>query len=688
MPITQGQKTAAEQTQWTAARDSSPQVRLVAGPGTGKSFTIEKRVADLLANGVAASNVYVISFTRATCAELRERIENFCSALPCANQVSAVNVSTMHSLALRILRRANLLTSYPSTPIILDDWEQTQVYDRELSASIGCTPGRASEIRLAHDAQWQTLNPQSVNQAQITPAEVTGFNAFHAARTNLYCCVLPGEVIYKCVEAIQLGALRPSQLPPIDHLIVDEYQDLNACDQEFVRLLTVNNAVLFVAGDDDQSIYLFRHANPNGIVQFRTTYPNSNMHILTDCFRCTPAVLGPANQLIGHNLNRVPKSLVALYAAASPPVQGQMLVWSFQTAQEEAQAIARSCQELLNSGMAGREDEILILIANRRVQLDMIAQELGNLGLPFEPPGGSSLIYESDTIRAVYTILRIARDLATGEEDYPSYRDMLTLLSGVGNTTAMSVADSCIANALNFRQLFLLTQCPAWLTGRSASAVQRVMTILQAVSTWGMEDDLAMRGPDIATVLSGQVFQTGQNSTQSVTEWNALAGSLPQQMTLAELLKFLTAHNEAEQQAVLYQINDRLESEEPDTHVSPQKRIRILTMHGAKGLSGKVVFIPGMEQGLTPNSKALQATGLLIEQRRLFYVSLTRAMACCVVSHVSRRTGAQAMTLTQQPVAWMTRSQFLNEMGIPSVTRTSGLSRGEASAIILEVQNL
>ncbi|MEP0765508.1 MAG: ATP-dependent helicase [Fimbriimonadia bacterium] len=214
-------------------------------------------------------------------------------------------------------------TTYPSTPIMLDDWEQTNVYDREFAGSLGCTPSRAAEIRLAHDAQWQTLNPQYVNQAQITPAEVQGFNAFHPARTNLYCCVLPGEVIYKCVDALQQGALQPNQLPQIDHLIVDEFQDLNACDQEFVRLLSANNTVLFVAGDDDQSIYSFRHANPDGIVQFQTAYPASATHVLTDCFRCTPAVLGPASRLITYNSNRVAKNLTSLYGAATPPVQGR-----------------------------------------------------------------------------------------------------------------------------------------------------------------------------------------------------------------------------------------------------------------------------------------------------------------------------------------------------------------------------
>ena len=191
MSITTAQKTLAEQRQWTAAKDRAPQVRLVAGPGTGKSHTIEKRVAHLLSTGSTPTNLYVISFTRATCAELRTRISKRSAPHYPAPQLPPASVSTMHALALRILRRANLLTSYPSTPIILDDWEQANVYDKELASSLGCTPSRAAEIRLAHDAHWQTLSSQSLNQAQITPSEIQAFNAFHAARTNLYNYVLP-----------------------------------------------------------------------------------------------------------------------------------------------------------------------------------------------------------------------------------------------------------------------------------------------------------------------------------------------------------------------------------------------------------------------------------------------------------------------------------------------------------------
>ena len=157
-------------------------------------------------------------------------------------------------------------------------------------------------------------------------------------------------------------------------------------------------------------------------------------------------------------------------------------------------------------------------------------------------------------------------------------------------------------------------------------------------------------------------------------------------MTLEELFQFLAADSESNKQAILNLFNQRVGSTQPQAPI--QKRIRILTMHGAKGLSGKVVFIPGAEQGLMPSFRALQATGLVIEQRRLFYVSITRTMACCIASHAAQHSGAQAMALAQGSVVRLTRSQFLNEMRVGSVTRTSGLTQREAAAIVADVNNL
>jgi DNA helicase-2/ATP-dependent DNA helicase PcrA len=689
MAITDAQKASAEQKQVLAAKDSARQIRLVAGPGTGKSHSIEVRVAELLTSGAVAANIYVISFTRASRDELAERIQRFCLTSSYAINASQVSISTMHSLALKILRRANLLTSYPSTPIILDNWEQKNIYDKEFSNSLGCTPTRAGEIRLAYEAQWQTLSQTPISVANITTSEINGFKAFHAARTNLYSCVLSGEVIYKCVEAMQQGQLTSAQLPVIDHLIVDEFQDLNKCDQEFIRLLCANlNISLFVAGDDDQSIYSFRHANPDGIINFQNTYPSSSTHVLTDCFRCSTEVVDAANRLIIHNPNRVSKNLTALYTNATPPVRGQVLLWSFLNAQQEADAIAQSCQELINTGMSGREDEIIILISDRRVQLDIIVQALGNLGISYEPPRGGSLTDEYEIIRAVYSILRLIKDKNTAEKDYPAHRDILEVLSGVGASTAKTIGDDCIINNQNFRDMFYLPQCPGWLNGRCSSAINRVMAVINAVANWQMSDTLVLRGADLTSILAAQIISSGNNIAKIFQVWTNFLNSLPQQMTLDEFFKYLSSDNENEQEKILGLVYQRTAQTQTTTPIIPSKKIKILTMHGSKGLSGKIVFIPGLEQGIMPRFNALQATGLLIEQRRLFYMALTRARACCIISHATSHSGAQAAAINQRRITYLSRSQFLNEMQIPSVNKTSGLTAMEATAIISDVNNL
>jgi DNA helicase-2/ATP-dependent DNA helicase PcrA len=687
--ITQAQGQAADQQQQSAAGDTASHIRLIAGPGTGKSKTIEKRVALILATGVAPSTVHVISFTRATCRELRERISGYCRNLPCAQAATQIRVSTMHALAFRILRSAGVIGQlFPDEPTVLDKWEEGVIYDPEFSATAGCPPSRAEEIRLAHDAAWQTLNPQEISQRAVTPAEEHSFTSFHATRRHLYCCVLPGELIFRCVEAIRLGSITAQHMPAIAHLVVDEYQDLNACDQEFIHLLTTRaGATLFVAGDDDQSIYSFRHADPSGLVNFPMRYPGASTHILTDCFRCPPAVLNPALRMIAVNPNRVAKPLVALNGQATPPVNGTLHVWSFPDPTQEAMAIASSCQALLAAGLPGAENDIVILISDRALQLPLLTQALTNLGLAYEPPPADRLT-DVEGIRAVYTFLRIVRAQRESAPDYVAMRTLLTLLSGVGTTTAKQVGDECINHNENFHRLFLAGGAPHWLSARPATAVQRVKAIVSALGGWDLQDTLQSRRADLDTLLQQHVFPTSAKVAVRLAEWNDLAAGLPQGMFLSEFFEFLSADTEADQRSIREAVEARINPATTSGSPSATPRIRILTMHGAKGLSGKVVFIPGLNQGIMPSDKAMQATGLLIEARRLFYVSLTRAQAACIVSHAVRFVGAIALRLRQQYAINLTRSNFLTEMGATSLSRTTGLGAAEAASIVADVRNL
>jgi superfamily I DNA/RNA helicase len=316
------------------------------------------------------------------------------------------------------------------------------------------------------------------------------------------------------------------------------------------------------------------------------------------------------------NPNRIQKQLHSLYTNSVPPLGGTIFVWSFPSAQQEAAAIAQSCQSLINAGMAGRENQIVILISNRRLQLGMITQELGNLGLPFDAPSGVA-IRDEDAIRAAYSVLRIVRDRCTNSPDYLAHRSLLTQLHGVGANTAKGIGDQCVENNQNFRALFDLPVMPHWLNGRAAAAVSRIQSTIQTVNDWTLQDTIGARIGDIANILSTIVFSGSSQVTDYLAEWNAFASSLPQGMLLEEVLEYLAARDETDERRVLEAVNLRLGEENAGEEVAPA-RIRILTMHGAKGLSGSVVFIPAAEQGIMPSFRAIQAVGLLNEQRRLF----------------------------------------------------------------------
>jgi hypothetical protein len=161
------------------------------------------------------------------------------------------------------------LEAYPADPVVLHRWEQEHIFDAEFGEAAGHGKIRREHIRRDHEALGQTgehLPPQVVPpDPPITDSERTSFRRFHVPRTQLYSCVLPGEIVRLCVEQMEASLLDPASLLSIDHLIVDEFQDLNAMDLTFVHGLAERGVQLFVAGDDDQSLYSFRFATPAGI---------------------------------------------------------------------------------------------------------------------------------------------------------------------------------------------------------------------------------------------------------------------------------------------------------------------------------------------------------------------------------------------------------------------------------------
>jgi hypothetical protein len=215
MPLRKEQIDEAEKAQHVAAHDTSEHVRVVAGPGTGKSETIEERVCWLLgAENVSPACIVAVSFTRASTMDLEKRIAQ--ARVDRELDGDPVAVSTLHSLALRTLRRAGALEAYPADPTVLGPWELRNIFEAEFGTTMGIRGvTRPEQIRRDHEAFWQTgeFDPPNVISPEppISDDERGKFNQFHGPRTQLYSCVLPGEVVARCVERMEAGTLdRPS----------------------------------------------------------------------------------------------------------------------------------------------------------------------------------------------------------------------------------------------------------------------------------------------------------------------------------------------------------------------------------------------------------------------------------------------------------------------------------------------
>lgn len=639
--------TQATARQKAAAQDSAPQVRLVAGPGSGKSFSIEGRVEHLLKSNVPVARVLAVSFTRNASKDLETRIKKMCvqSGL---HQLGNVSVGTLHSVALRALRLASLLNMYPVDPRVLDDWEMQEWIDKEFGRYARVTPGRAKDVREFHEAWWSTgqQNPANYIPADppITAQEQQDFVTYHNMQTGFYACLFVGEIVRSCMQHAKANAIDLRGLLGIDHLIVDEYQDLNPMDLDFVDHLIGQGVNTFAAGDDDQSVYSFRHASPQGIQTFLQRFPSAGKHMLSECFRCTPAVLNAAISVLASFSppGRIPKQLSSLYATASPIVQGHARWWKFSTPQAEASAIAQSCMNLNSAGV--NYGEIMILLGNRSVLAKTIQDELGAKGVPFSPiqvepfrdrPGG----------RVGFSFLRILAD----PNDLVAHRDVLSLIPQMGPGRCFDVTLRCRNANLNALDLYQGHIPNGVLTPMQLSNVNLVRAITSTIQMWNVDDTVAQRGSSLAQFIE-QV--RGPADRQ---EWDAFIQTIPQDATLGEVCDLLFVDNLEDSGAVLTTIHERLGLPVPSTVNSD--RVQILTMHGAKGLSSKVVFIPGLEETIFPNKRRAAKPGLVDEGARLAYVSITRARAAVFLSGTHGRT--QNGSYVQNPV-----SRYLPHSGL------------------------
>jgi DNA helicase-2/ATP-dependent DNA helicase PcrA len=614
------------------AADGSRYIRVLAGPGTGKSFALKRRVARLLEFGVAPARILPVTFTKIAAEDLQRELVNM--GVPGCEQIAG---STLHSLGMRVLSRQNVLAVTGRVARPLNRFEiEPLLYD--LSATFGNKRDRAKRIR-AYEAAWARLQHEQPGFAQ-SPIDAN-FGQALLSWLRFHNAMLIGEIIPELYRYLRNNPGAPERTL-YDHVLVDEYQDLNKAEQAVIDLLSTD-ASLCVVGDDDQSLYSFKHAHPEGIRTFPQTHPGSADHNLVDCYRCPTAVVSIANALIAHNVDRNPRQLVPVGANGVDEIS----IVQFPDVTREANAIAAFIDNQIN--VQGRMPGDILVLAQRRTIGNPIHAALQARGLP------SKSYYQESELDSNVAQERLAIfKLFINRTD----RVALRWLLGVGSTDF---------RAKSYARL--RAHCEQ--TGQSPwdAMIALVNGTLQIPYCL----QLVQRFHAIQNELNYLEEQTDINDF--VNRWlrPEFAGAGELRLLVGSLLPDVVTPSE-----LLTEIIEAVSQPEIPPDVI---EVRIMSLHKSKGLSSPIVVIAGCVDGLLPTepeqgTSIAQRQAVLEEQRRLFYVGITRVKA----APSSNRPGTLLLTGSRT----MTLADAM-QSGISPAGRNYGIVNLHLSRFILEL---
>ena len=597
------------------AAHSARILRLVAGPGTGKTRVMTRRVAYLIEEArVEPSKILALTFSRAAARELRERLEDLLGE----EIGDRPGVYTLHAFALRQLLRFGGAPSLPQPIRIADDYDERRVVQEEIKvlAEMERIKNVQDEFtNLASD--WETLEADSDEWARRHPNP--RFIGAWQRHREIYGYTLRAELVYALKKYLDEDPNLQLE-PEFDHVLVDEYQDLNRCELAVIARLVGDHRTLFAAGDDDQSIYGFRNAFPHGLRQFRDTYNSAEEGELVECFRCDKDILSTALNVAEQDTDRIPKEIAALEDAED----GQVGAFSFGSIAAEARGIARLCRQLVDD--AGiRPGGILILLRNNPhgTYSEPIIEALAQQDLDAELPTDPFAVLDDGLARQVVCVLRLLHD----PEDGLAWAELLELReNSVGSGARMAAYR--LADELGERYYTALGRI-----GDDADLLDHprrraISEEVQAIQGMLRELDDALDAPaseGLDAVLDAVSFPHGDEREEIENLLLSLLSDDEESQSLSDVEEALHSSRGAMDEA----------EREADSD-----RVQIMSMHTAKGLTAEAVIIASCDDQLIPGDTDSKRD--MDDQRRLLYVSLTRAKHFLFVTFARLRSGRQS----------------------------------------------
>jgi DNA helicase II / ATP-dependent DNA helicase PcrA len=583
---------------------------VLAGAGSGKTRVLTHRIAHLLRAGHArTAELLAVTFTNKAAREMRERTERLVGA-----EARALWVGTFHSISSRLLRRhiEMLGLGYQRSFIVYDDHDQLGVLTAAIEGRSFPVSPQALLARI-DQAKNEALTPERMLAAAATTTDAAAAEAY-----ALYQAALVRNNALDFGDLLLL-ALRLFELVPevarryqqgFRHLLVDEYQDTNRAQYQWLHVLASAHRNLSAVGDEDQSIYGWRGADIRNILEFEKDYPDATVIRLEQNYRSTQSILAAAGAVIRNNRSRSGKTLwtdnprgcrVILYHAGDERAEARFVV----------QEIAR--------GSRKRPLGDFVVFYRTNAQSRVFEEECLRAGIAYSLVGGVKF-YERKEIKDLLAYLRV---VANRDDEWSLQRIINVPARGIGASTVEKLVAAARVRGVPLADM--LADPPDALPTTLREKVLAFAKILAELRT-------RVQGP-IGALVDEILRLTGYlESLRARANGDA-------ESRLEDLREFVTVAQEADRegQSLLEFLEQAALVADADALSDDRDRITLMTLHTSKGLEFPVVFLVGMEEGLFPHRRSLTDRDTVEEERRLCYVGMTRAREQLYLSRARRR---------------------------------------------------
>jgi DNA helicase-2/ATP-dependent DNA helicase PcrA len=595
-----------------AVRHGEGPLLVLAGAGSGKTRVLTYRIAHLLATGASRpGEILAITFTNKAANEMRERVEALVG-----RATRAMWVTTFHSACARMLRADAERLGYSRSFTIYDESDSLRMVKRcmaEIEVDPKRFPPRAVRAQIS-GAKNQLIDAEAFAQAQGSVFEQVAAEvyALYEKRMLAANAVDFDDLLVRTVNLLERSEqARERWRRAFRHVLVDEYQDTNHAQYRLLQLLVAEHGNLMVVGDEDQSIYGFRHADIRNILDFERDFPAAEVVKLEQNYRSTQTILSAANAVVERNRERRPKRLWT-EAGDGPPVRLSELA----DEHEEARWVAGEIERLGEESDVGRDQVAVFYRTNAMSRV--LEDTLVRFELPYQVIGGTKF-YERAEVKDAVAYLSL---LANPADQVSFGRVVNSPRRGIGKTSQGRLAAHANTTGLPIWEVAGRAEEVPGLGAAAVKAVSRFHRTMEGLA------ERAAEGAAVAEVLEAVLRESGYLEALAAERTVEAEGRIENLEELVGVAAEFDLEREVEGESETTPVEEFLQQislyTEQDALREERSLITLMTLHNAKGLEYDTVFVVGCEEGAFPHMRALEEGGEE-EERRLCYVGVTRA---------------------------------------------------------------